>query len=226
MEIVKKFRAVLGVLVLALALAGCSDGTGLDDEGGIGVDADAASSDRGESRFEEDGRREYDGPRGSMETEIGGYSVQGPEDEEISIPEGEADPGEVAEYAESVRATLEDGTRDLPSLVDPEAGLEGQTVNLGLDAEAVEEALEANEAAFEDLQQLDTPRGLGDVQDGLVDSRETAISAYNNINQAFVNDASADEVADAVEESLPELSYANAETRAILQELERAGNTR
>ncbi len=218
MEIIKRFRVVLGVLVLALALAGCSDGAGLDDEGGIGSD-DVGPSDR-ESRFEEDG------PRGSAETQIGGFSVQGPDDQEISIPEAEADPGEVAAYAESVQETLEDGTRDFPDLVDPEAGLEGQTVNLALDAEATEEALEANEEAFEDLQQLDTPRGLGDVQDQLVDSRETAISAYGNINQAFVNDASADEVADAVEESLPEISYSNAETRAILQELERASSTR
>ncbi len=37
-----------------------------------------------------------------------------------------------------------------------------------------------------------------------------------------MNDASADEVADAVGESLPEIEYSEAETRAILQELERA----
>lgn len=51
------------------------------------------------------------------------------------------------------------------------------------------------------------------------------MSAYDNINQTFVNDASADEVADTVEESLPEIEHSNAETRAILQELERASTS-
>ena len=217
MEIKKKLWAVLAVLALSLALAGCSDGAGLDDEGGIGSD-DVASGSR-ESRFEEGDHR------GRGEMEIGGFSVEGPGDEEISIPEAEADPGEVAEYTESVRSILEDEPRGLSSLVDPDAGLKGGPVNLGLQAEPVEEALEANEGAYEDLQQLDTPSGLGEVQDGLVDSRERAISAYDNINQAFVNDASADEVADAVEESLPEIEYSNAETSAILQELERASRS-
>ncbi|MDP8952614.1 MAG: hypothetical protein M3N18_10330 [Actinomycetota bacterium] len=215
METKKKLWAVLAVLALSLALAGCSDGAGLDDEGGIGADDDVASSSR-ESRFEEDGSGGY------RETKIGGFSVEGPGDEEISIPEAEADPGKVAAYTESVQSILEDDPRGFSSLVDPEAGLQGETVNLGLQAESVEEALEANEGAYEELQQLDTPSGLGEVQDGLVDSRERAISAYDNINQAFVKDASAGEVADAVEESLPEIEYSEAETRALLQELERA----
>lgn len=215
----RKIWAALAVLVLALALAGCSDGAGLDDEEGIGQDADRMASHSGESRFEDDGPG-----RRSEEAAIGGYSVQGPQDEEISIPEAEGDPGEVAEYAESVRSILDDTGEGFSSLVDPEAGVEGQTANLGLDAEAVEEALEANEDAYQELQNLETPSGLGEVQDALVDSRERAISAYDNINQAFVNDASADEVADAVEESLPEIEYSNAETRAILQELQRASS--
>ena len=203
---------------LALALAGCSDGRGLDDNGGIGVNADRASG-LGEGRFEEDS------PRRSDETQIGGFSVRGPEDEEISIPEAEAHPGEVVAYTESVQDTLEGSTRDLSSLVTPEAGLQGETVNLGLQADSIQEALQANEDALDELQQLDTPSGLGDVQDQLVNSRERAIAAYENINQAFVNDASADDVADAVEESLPEIEYSDAETRAILQELDRASNT-
>ena len=217
MEITRKFWTASAVLVLALALAGCSDGSGLDDEGGIGSDEDFASGSR-ESRFEDGG------PRRSGETEIGGFSVEGPGDEEISIPNAEADPGEVAAYTESVRSVLGDIPRDFSSLVDPEAGLEGQTVNLGLQAESVEDALEANQGASEELQQLDTPSGLGDVQDQLVDSRERVVSAYDNINQTFINDETADEVAGAVEESLPEIEYSNAETRAILQELERAGS--
>ena len=220
MEITRKFWTALAVLVLALAVAGCSDGSGLDDEGGIGSDDDVASGSR-ESRFED-----RDRSRDFEETEIGGFSVRGPGDEEISIPEAEADPGEVAAYAESVRSVLEDTPRDFSSLVNPEAGVEGETANLGLNAESVEDALEANEDAFAELQNLDTPGGLGEIQDGLVDSRERAIGAYDNINQTFVNDASADEVADAVEESLPEIEYSNAETYAILQELERANSVR
>ena len=217
METTRKLWTVLAVLVLALALAGCSDGSGLDDERGIGSDEDFGQGSR-ESRFEDDG------PRRSGEMEIGGFSVEGPAGEEISIPEAEADPGEVAAYTESVRSVLDDTPREFSSLVDPEAGLEGQTVNLGLEAESVEDALEANQGAYEELQQLDTPSGLGDVQEQLVDSRARVVSAYDNINQTFVNDASADEVADAVEESLPEIEYSNAETRALLQELERASS--
>lgn len=218
MEIKKKLWAVLAVLALSLALAGCSDGAGLDDEGGI-VSDDGLSSGSRESRFEEHGSR------GPGETEIGGYSIEGPGDEEISIPEAEADPGEVAAYTEAVRSILEDNPRGFSSLVNPEAGLQGETVNLGLGAESVEDALQTNEEAYENLQQLDTPSGLGEVQDSLMDSRERAISAYDNINQAFVNDASADGVADAVEESLPEIEYSNAETQALLQELERSSAT-
>ena len=216
MEITKKLWTISAVLALSLALVGCSDGAGLDDEGGIGSDEDVVASSAGESRFEEDGSD------GSEEVIIGGFSVRGPEDEEIDLPEAEVNPDDVEVYVDSVRPILDEGTRDFSSLVDPEAGVEGQTANLGLDAESVEEALEANEEAFEDLQNLETPSGLGDVQDQLVDSRERAIAAYDNINQPFVNDASADEVADAVEESLPEIKYSNAETRAILHELERA----
>ena len=211
-EITRKFWTALAVLVLAFAVAGCADGSGLDDEGGIGS---------GEDRLEEDGSR-----GGSEEVEIGGFSVQGPEDEEIEIPEAEADPGEVASYTESVRSILEDDPRGFSSLVEPDAGLEGDTVNLGLNAESVQDALETNQNASADLQDLETPGGLGDVHEGLVDSRERAIAAYDNINQAFVNDASADEVADAVEESLPEIEYSNAETYAILQELQRASSVR
>ena len=217
MEITKKLGAILAVLALSSALAGCSDGAGLDDEGRFG---DRGEGSR-EGRFEEGG-----GSRGSGETEIRGFSVEGPGGEEISIPEGEPDPGEAAAYTESVRSILDDDPRDLSSLVDPEAGLEGETVNLGLSAESVQDALDANQEAYEDLQELETPGGLGDVQDALLDSRETAISAYDNINQAFINDASADEIADAVEESLPEIEYSNAETSAILQELERASSVR
>lgn len=213
-ETKRKFGAALAVLVLSFALAGCSDGAGLDDEGGIGDDEDMANS--GESRFGDDG------PRGREEREIGGFSIDGPEGQEISVPEAEAEPDEVASYTGSVRSILEDGPQGLSSLVDPEAGLEGSTVNLGLGTESVEDALEANEEALEELQQLDTPGGLGDIQDGLVDSRERAVAAYDGINQAFINDASADEIADVVEESLPEIEYSEAETRAILQELERA----
>lgn len=223
MEITKKLGVVLGVLVLALALVGCSDGAGLDDEGGVGNDR--AVRDSGESRFEDEGRdRSEDGGRDRYEEEVtvGGFDIEGPGDEEISIPEAEADPAEVERYVESVRPALDEGTRDFASLVDSEAGLEGETVNLGLSAESVEDALEANEEAFTELQNLETPSGLGEVQDALVDSRERAISAYDNINQTFVNDADAGAVADAVEESLPEIEYANAEARAILQELERA----
>ena len=216
-EITRKLWTVLAVLALAFAVAGCSDGGGLDDEGVVGADDDVASSSR-ESRFED-----RDRGRDFEETEIGGFSVRGPGDEDISIPEAEADPGEVAAYTESVRSVLDDTPRDFSSLVDPDAGLEGETANLGLNAESVEDALEANEEAFADLQDLETPSGLGDVHDALVDSRERAISAYDSINQSFVNDASADEVADAVEESIPEIEYYNAETYAILQELERAG---
>jgi hypothetical protein len=205
--------------LLALALAGCSDGTGLDDEGNIGSEDGVVGADSGESRLEEDGSD------GSEEVTVGGFSVQGPEGEEISVPEAEADPGDVAGYTESVRSIIDDTTRDFSSFVDPEAGLEGQTANLGLDAESVEEALEANEEAYQELRNLETPSGLGEVQDGLEDSRERALSAYDNINQTFVNDASADEVADTVEESLPEIEHSNAETRAILQELERASTS-
>ena len=215
MEVRRKLWTVLGVLTMSLALAGCSDGAGLDDERGIGSRDDVGSGFR-ESRFEE-GRSD-----GSGEVEIGGFSVPGPQDEEISIPEAEADPGEVAAYAESVGSILEDEPRAFSPLVDPEAGLEGETVNLGLNAEAVEDALETNEEAYEELQQLDTPSGLGDVQDGLLDSRERAIAAYDNINQACVNDASADVVAVAVEESLPEIEYSNAESSAIYYTLGRS----
>lgn len=99
--------------LLALALAGCSDGTGLDDEGNIGSEDGVVGADSGESRLEEDGSD------GSEEVTVGGFSVQGPEGEEISVPEAEADPGDVAGYTESVRSIIDDTTRDFSSFVDP-----------------------------------------------------------------------------------------------------------
>ncbi|CAA9489269.1 MAG: hypothetical protein AVDCRST_MAG25-3268 [uncultured Rubrobacteraceae bacterium] len=223
----RKFWAVLAVLVLAFALAGCSDGTGIDDEQGIGSeDALASGLDEGSDGGGRDGesRLEEGGPDDSGEVRIGGFTVQGPDDEEISIPEAELDAEDVEEYAGLVGPTLDESTQDFSSLVDTEAGLQGETTNLSLSAESVEEALETNQGALEELQNLDMAGGVGDIHDGLVDSRQRAVSAYNDINQAFVNDESSDEVAEAVEENLPEIEYANAETRAILQELERAGS--
>ena len=222
MDITRKFWAVLAVFVLAFALAGCSDGSGLDDEQGIGSEdalvASGSNEDRSDEGHLEEGRRD-DG-----ETRVGGFSVRGPDDEEITIPEAEVDSEDVEEYIGFVRPTLDESTRDFSSLVDPEAGLQGATTSLSLSAEAVEEALEANEEAYEEMQDLDIPGDLGSIHDGLEDSRERSVSAYNNINQAFVNDESSDEVADAIEESLPEIEHSNAETRAILQELERASS--
>ena len=227
MKTTRKFWAVLAVLVLAFALAGCSDGTGLDDEQGIGSE-DALASGFDEGRDDggrDDGSRlEEGGSDDRGEVRIGGFTVQGPDDEEISIPEAELDAEDVEEYTGFVGPTLDESTRDFSSLVDTEAGLQGETTNLSLSAESVEEALETNQGALEELQNLDMAGGVGDIHDGLVDSRQRAVSAYNDINQAFINDESSDEVAEAVEENLPEIEYANAETRAILQELERAGS--
>ncbi len=227
MQTTRKFWAALAVFVLAFALAGCSDGNGLDDERGIGSEDALAASGSDEGRSErgdlEEGHRE-DGGQSDGETRVGGFSVRGPDDEEIIIPEAEVDSENVEEYIGFVRPTLDESTRDFSSLVNSEAGLQGDTTNLSLSAESVEEALETNQEAYEELRNLDMGGAVGDIHDRLVDSRERAVSAYSEINQAFVNDESSDEVAETVEENLPEIEYSNAETRAILQELERAGS--
>lgn len=214
----RKIWAALAVLVLAFALAGCSDGGGLDDERGIGSD-ERRDGERGDEGRVEEGRRGDDG-----ETRVGGFSVRGPDGEEITIPEAEVDQEDVEEYIGFVSPTLDESTRDFSSLVDSGASLQGSTASLSVSAESVEEALKANEESFESMQDMDIPGDLGDIHDELVDSRERAISAYNGINQAFVNDGDSGDVSDAIEDSLPEIEHSTFETRAILQELERAGS--
>lgn len=195
--------------LLALALAGCG-GSGLDDEQGFGNDGE-------EVGFGERPRAEGD----EEEVVVGGFTVEGPNGREISVPEAAVERQAVEEYVNQVRPIVEDTARDLSGVITPEAELEDQTLTLSIEVESIEEAQEAAQEGLEELRQVTPPEDLEPVHEQLIAAYEEALPAYANIIEAFYGgDVGA--LTSAVQESLPEIEQLVAQARAILQELERA----
>ena len=193
--------------LLALTLASCGDGSGLDDEGGIGRDEGAGS---GEQAAGDD-----------QEVVVGGFAIEGPDGREISVPEATVSRNAVEEYVSEVRPIVEGTARDLSGVIRPEAQLEDQTLTLSIEVESIEQAQAAAREGLEELRQIDPPEDLAPVHERLVGAYEETLPAYEDIVAAFEGEDVATLTA-AVQENLPEIEQLVAQARTILQELERA----
>ncbi len=203
----RKVWAPIVAGLLALALAGCGDGSGLDDEGGIGRDEGVGSGERGAGEAEE--------------VVVGGFTIEGPDGREISVPEATVERRAVEEYVDEVRPIIEDTARDLSGVIRPEAKLEDRTLTLSIEVESIQQAQAAAREGLEELRQIDPPEDLAPVHEQLVSAYEAALPAYDDIIAAFEGDDVGTLTA-AVRENLPEIEHLVAQARTILQELERA----
>ncbi len=212
MKILLSIVTLLVAGFLALALVGCGDGSGLDDEEGLGSNngggPEAASEERPAAGDSE-------------EVVVGGFAIEGPDGREISVPEATVERRAVEGYGSEVRPIIEDTARDLSGVINPTAELEDRTLTLSIEVESIEQAQAAAQDGLDELRQIEPPEDLEPVHERLVNAYETALPAYNNIIAAFESD-DVDTLTSAVQENLPEIEQLVAQARTILQELERA----
>lgn len=199
----RRAGALIATILLALALAGC------------GAEEQDSELENGPSSEEQASAQEVE----SNEVDVGGFVIEGPT-EEISIPETTVEREDLENYVQSVQPIIEDSARNISRFIDPRVELQDQRLTLSVEAESIEEARAAAEDGLEALRQVEPPEGLEPVHELLVAAYVQAIAAYDNVIQAF-DSGDVDTLVDAVEENLPEIEQFTAETRAILQELDR-----
>ncbi len=202
----KRISALTVAVLLVLVLAGCAGGNGVDDEQGIRADNEGVESEQ---------------PAGSEEVVVGGFTIQGPNGREISIPQATVERRAVEEYVDEVRPIIEGTARDLSGVINPTAELEDQMLTLSIEVESIEQAQAAAQEGLEELRQIEPPEDLEPVHERLVSAYEAALPAYNDIIAAFESD-DVGALTAAVQENLPEIEQFVAQARTILQELERA----
>ncbi len=156
----------------------------------------------------------------TSEEAVGGVVVINPDGAEFYIPPASAEPEAIENYLQSVRPVIADTARDFSRFVDPSAGLQDQTLTLSIEIESIERTDQTLEQGLEALQTVEPPEGLEPIHEELVASYERALPAYDNVLEAFASE-DVNQLAEAMREGLPEIERFNAQTRAILQELER-----
>ncbi len=156
----------------------------------------------------------------TTEEAIGGVVVINPDGAEFYIPPASAEPEAIENYLQGVRPVIADTARDFSRFVEASAGLQDRTLTLSIEVESIEQADQALEQGLEALQAVEPPEGLEPIHEELVASYERALPAYDDILEAFASE-DVNQLAGAMREGLPEIERFNAQTRAILQELER-----
>ncbi len=157
------------------------------------------------------------------EDTVGGFAVVDPDGDEVYIPSAFAERASVENYLQSVRPTIADTARDFSRFVDPGVELQDQTLTLSVEIESIEQADQELEQGLDALRLVQVPEGLEPIHESLVEAYERAVPAYDNILEAF-DSGDIDQLAEAMQEGLPEIERFNVEARAILQELERIEN--
>lgn len=152
---------------------------------------------------------------------VGGYVTVNPEGGEIYIPSAIAQREAVDNYLQNVRPTIAYTARDFSRFVNPNVELQDQTLTLSVEVESIEKAEQALEQGLDALQLVEVPEGLEPIHESLVEAYERALPAYDNILEAF-DSGDVDQLTEALQEGLPEITRFNTEARAILQELERS----
>lgn len=137
------------------------------------------------------------------------------------MPETVAAREDVESYVRSVRPLVAQSALDLSRFVDPSAELQDGTLTLSIGVESIEEAREKADDGLVALRLVEPPEDLKPVHELLLAAYVQGVSAYDNVIDAFES-GDLEVLADALQENLPEIEQLTAETRSILQELERA----
>lgn len=197
----KRASTLVLAIFFSLTLAGCGGDQAQDN----------ASQDDGEAATQ----------AASDEVVVGGFAIDGPAGREISIPETVATREDVESYVRSVRPLVVQSALDLSRFVDPSAELQDGTLTLSIGVESVEEARAKADDGLAALQLVEPPEDLELVHELLIATYVQGVAAYDNIIDAFES-GDLEVLTDALRENLPEIEQLTAETRSILQELERA----
>lgn len=202
----KKSSVIVTFVLLALVLAACGaeEGADADRENGAVTPAEQPPPTEGMAA-------------------VGGFTVEGPDGEEIVIPEATVEREAVESYLDEVRPVIEETQRDLSTVVDPQARIEDDALRLSIGLESIDEAKDATEDGLERLREIEPPEELEPIHQQLVTAYEEALPAYENIIEAF-DSGDVEVLAGAARENLPRVEQSIAKSNTILQELQRAAS--
>ncbi len=196
----KQVRILALAVLLSLTLAGCGGG---QTQGNTSENEDEAFT-----------------QATSDEVVIGGFAIDGPAGREISIPETVAEREDVENYVQTVRPIVEQSALGLFRFIDPSAELQEGRLTLGIEVEPIEEARAEVDDGLAALQLIVPPEDMEPVHELLIAAYVQGVSGYDNIIDAFES-GDLEVLTNALQENLPEIEQLTAETRAILQELNR-----
>ncbi len=199
----KKITTLLVTGLVSLTFAGCGGG---EEEQGASPKNEGAPQ---------------EGQVSVGEVVVGGFAVEGPDGGVTLVPEVTTEREDVENYLQSVRPVIQDTARDFSQVIDPSANLQNQTLTLSVEVESIQQADTAVEEGLEALRQVQPPESLEPIHELLVAAYEQALPAYDNILESF-GSGDVNNLTEAAREGLPEIGQFTTETRAILQELERA----
>lgn len=187
-------------ILLSLTLAGCGGG----------------QTQRNTSENEDEASTQAMGD----EVAIGGFTIDGPAGRKISIPETVAEREDVENYVQSVRPIVEQSALGLFRFVDPSTELQEGTLTIGIGVEPIEDAQAKVDDGLAALRLIVPPEDMEPTHELLIAAYVQGLSGYDNIIDAFES-GDLEVLANALQENQPEIEQLTAETRAILQELER-----
>ena len=164
-------------------------------------------------------------PTTTEEVSVGGFSVEGPDGGETTVPEVTVEREEVQRYQQQVQPVIEESVSDVSDLIQAEVRRENGNLSLDVDVATLEEARTSVRDGLQRLREIDPPEDLRPVHQQLIESYEQALPAYDEIIEA-AESGNPQRMSAAVSENLPRIESFNEETRAILQDLEQATGSR
>ncbi len=210
----REFKVLFAGGLLVLALAGCGGGEqaqeGQQEPTGAGAEATRQTT--------------QEATGGGGEVVVGGFSVEGPEGSETTVPEVSVEREAAREYLNQVRPVVEDTARDVSDLVDPEVRVENGRLELDVGVASLEEAREDVRGGLERLREVQPPEGLEPIHERMISAYEEVLPAYDDVIEA-AESGDPERVREAIQQSLPRIERFNDLTRGIVQDLEQAATS-
>lgn len=224
-------RTLLAGGLLALALSGCGQGEPAQEgqqepskmrthEGRPTTTEQTRSATTAETTAAQE-EQTTQGVTGGGQVVVGGFSVEGPAGSETTVPQVSVEREAAREYLNQVRPIVEDTTRDVSDLVEPEVRVENGQLKVDLGLGLLREAREDGRRGLERLREVRPPEGLEPIHEQLISAYEELLPAYDNIIEA-AESGNPDRVRDAVRKNLPRIERFNDLTAGIVQDLEQA----
>ncbi len=216
--------AAMLVVALAMFVAGCggetSESQPATTDSGSAAGGDTST---GSASGRQGGQTEAGSAGGGSgeQVSVGGYTVGGGGLPETSIPEVMVDQAEAQRYLNQVRPIVQNTARDVTDTLDAEPRLENGNLTLNLDLDAVEDARNSARQGLQELQDVQTPEGLGPINQQLTSAYEDVIPAYNDILEA-ARGGDAEQTISAIQDNLPRVEVFGEEVNSITQDLDQA----